>query len=117
MKLRNIVLACAVMLAVVFIKTERADAGGYVSVSPYGVHIGSGKGYYYPRHRVRRYYRPYYYYPYYGYRSYYYRPYRKHYYGSYYYPYYGYNYRKWRHRKYRRHSRRHWRYRNHYRRW
>ena len=101
MKLRNIILACAVVLALVFVRAEKADAGGYVSISPYGVHINVGHGYY----RNPYYYRPTYYQPYYGYQSYYYRPYRRHYYGSSYYPSYGHYYHK---PRYYRTGYRHW---------
>ena len=118
MKLRYLVLACAMAIALVFVKAEKAEAGGYVSIGPYGVHIGTGYGYYGHPYQSR----PNEYLPYYGDRSYYYRPYRKPYPGSYYYPNYGYYYypkhryyRKY--RKHRRHYRRAHRHHRHYYRW
>ncbi len=102
MKVRNIVLALVFLLALVFARPEKADAGGYFSIGSYGGGISFGYGYgYYPSR--------YYYAPYYGYRTNYYRPYRNHYSGSIFYPTYRYYYKKRYHKK-RRHAKRHHRY-------
>ncbi len=94
MKLRNVALAAALVLAFVMARPTGSQAGVHISIGPYGVHAGYGG------------------YRYYGYRHYYRRPYypnyRKRYYGHRYYQrkryyrprYYG-------HRRYR-HYPRHW---------
>jgi hypothetical protein len=98
MKLRSVALAFVFVLALVFTKSDKADAGVYISISSYGGHFSYGRGYY----PSRRYYQPYSH----GYRSSYYRPYRKHYYGSYYYPSQRYYYPRRHYRRYR--ARRHY---------
>ena len=88
MKLQNIALAFTLVLAVLFVKPTRAQAGGDMSGGR-----PEGPVYVEPQENSRRdYYRPDYGYrndysiPYYQNQSFYYRPYKKHYYGTYYYP-------------------------------
>lgn len=89
MKLRNVALAVALVLAFFMLRPTPSQAGVRISIGPYGVHAGYG----YRHYGYSRPYYPYYRKRYYGYRSYK----RRRYYGR----------RSYRYRRYR-HYRRYW---------
>lgn len=123
MKLRNLALAFVFVVAVFFVKPQEAEAGVYISISPYGAHISFGRVYYGHRHYYRPYRKRYYgYYPRYRYKKRHYKRYKRQKYAGYHHRRYK-RYRdpdryEWRYNRYRKHRhKRYKRYRHRHRHW